>query len=238
MHVDILVIMAHPDDAELSCSGTILSCIDNGLSVGMLDLTKGELGTRGNQVTRQEEAKNSAKLLKVKFRDNLNLKDGFFQINEDSLNALIIKIRQYTPKIIITNSRTDRHPDHENASKFVKKGTFLSGLIKIKSKLNNANQNPWRPTIILYSIQNNFVDPDFVLDVSDYFQTKIKSIECFRSQFYDSESKEPESFISSKGFMAFINARSIDLGHSIGVAHGEGFTCDSKLKIDNLKNIL
>ena len=154
------------------------------------------------------------------------------------MNALIIKIRQYTPKIIITNSRMDRHPDHENASKFVKKGTFLSGLIKIKSKLNNANQNPWRPNIILYSIQNNFVDPDFVLDVSDYFQTKIKSIECFRSQFYDSKSKEPESFISSKGFMEFVNARSIDLGHSIGVAHGEGFTCDSKLKIDNLKNIL
>ena len=149
MHVDILVIMAHPDDAELSCSGTILSSISNGMSVGIIDLTKGELGTRGNEKIRLKEADDSAKVLGVKFRDNLGLRDGFFDSNDKSVLLLIEKIRLHTPNIIITNAKTDRHPDHENASKLVKKASFLSGLIKIKTKINNKNQDLFRPNIIL-----------------------------------------------------------------------------------------
>ena len=238
MHVDILVIMAHPDDAELSCSGTILSSISNGMSVGIIDLTKGELGTRGNEKIRLKEADDSAKVLGVKFRDNLGLRDGFFDSNEKSVLLLIEKIRLHTPNIIITNAKTDRHPDHENASKLVKKASFLSGLIKIKTKINNKNQDLFRPNIILYCIQNNYINPDFIVDISKHFDKKIESIKCFKSQFYNPNSDEAESFISTEEFMDFINARSIEMGHSIGVKHGEGFTSDSKIKIDNLFNII
>ncbi|MEC7878381.1 MAG: bacillithiol biosynthesis deacetylase BshB1 [Bacteroidota bacterium] len=238
MHVDILVIMAHPDDAELSCSGTILSSISNGMSVGIIDLTKGELGTRGNEKIRLKEADDSAKVLGVKFRDNLGLRDGFFDSNEKSVLLLIEKIRLHTPNIIITNAKTDRHPDHEKASKLVKKASFLSGLIKIKTKINNKNQDLFRPNIILYCIQNNYINPDFVVDISKYFDKKIESIKCFKSQFYNPDSDEAESFISTEEFMGFINARSVEMGHSIGVKHGEGFTSDSKIKIDNLFNII
>ena len=238
MHVDILVIMAHPDDAELSCSGTILSSISNGMSVGIIDLTKGELGTRGNEKIRLKEADDSAKVLGVKFRDNLGLRDGFFDSNEKSVLLLIEKIRLHTPNIIITNAKTDRHPDHENTSKLVKKASFLSGLIKIKTKINNKNQDLFRPNIILYCIQNNYINPDFIVDISKYFDKKIESIKCFKSQFYNPNSDEAESFISTEEFMDFINARSIEMGHSIGVKHGEGFTSDSIIKIDNLINII
>ena len=238
MHVDILVIMAHPDDAELSCSGTILSSISNGMSVGIIDLTKGELGTRGNEKIRLKEANASAKVLGVKFRENLGLRDGFFDSNEKSVLSLIEKIRLHTPNIIITNAKTDRHPDHEKASKLVKKASFLSGLIKIKTKINNKNQDLFRPNIILYCIQNNYINPDFIVDISKYFDKKIESIKCFKSQFYNPNSDEAESFISTEEFMDFINARSIEMGHSIGVKHGEGFTSDSKIKIDNLFNII
>ena len=238
MHVDILVIMAHPDDAELSCSGTILSSISNGMSVGIIDLTKGELGTRGNEKIRLKEADDSAKVLGVKFRDNLGLRDGFFDSNEKSVLLLIEKIRLHTPNIIITNAKTDRHPDHEKASKLVKKASFLSGLIKIKTKINNKNQDLFRPNIILYCIQNNYINPDFIVDISKYFDKKLESIKCFKSQFYNPNSDEAESFISTEEFMDFINARSIEMGHSIGVKHGEGFTSDSKIKIDNLFNII
>ena len=238
MHVDILVIMAHPDDAELLCSGTILSSINGGMSVGIIDLTKGELGTRGNEKIRLKEADDSAKVLGVKFRDNLGLRDGFFDSNEKSVLLLIEKIRLHTPNIIITNAKVDRHPDHENASKLVKKASFLSGLIKIKTKINNKNQDLFRPNIILYCIQNNYINPDFVVDISKHFDKKIESIKCFKSQFYNPKSEEDESFISTEGFMNFINARSVEMGHSIGVKHGEGFTSDSKIKIDNLFNII
>ena len=238
MHVDILVIMAHPDDAELLCSGTILSSINGGMSVGIIDLTKGELGTRGNEKIRLKEADDSAKVLGVKFRDNLDLRDGFFNVNEKSILSLIEKIRLHTPNIIITNAKVVRHPDHENASKLVKKASFLSGLIKIKTKINNKDQDSFRPDIILYAIQNNYINPDFVVDISKYFDKKLETIKCFQSQFYNPKSEEDESFISTEGFMNFINARSVEMGHSIGVKHGEGFTSDSKIKIDNLFNII
>ena len=229
--------MAHPDDAELCCSGTILSCIDNGLSVGMIDLTRGELGTRGSGKVRIEEAKNAAKVLGVNFRYNLELRDGFISDDEESIFDVIKVIREFKPKVIITNSKTDRHPDHESAARLVKKACFLSGLIKINTKKDNLDQESWRPKSLLYSIQNNYVEPHFVVDVSKYIDIKINAIKCFKSQFYDPKSEENESFISTKEFMDFIKSRSIEMGHSIGVKHGEGFTSENKLKLTSLDSL-
>ena len=235
--VDLLIIMAHPDDAELCCSGTILSCIDNGLSVGMIDLTRGELGTRGSGKVRIEEANNAAKVLGVNFRHNLELRDGFISDDEESIFEVVKIIREFKPKVIITNSKTDRHPDHESAARLVKKACFLSGLIKISTKKDNLDQESWRPKSLLYSIQNNYVEPHFVVDVSKYIDVKINAIKCFKSQFYDPKSKENESFISTKEFMDFIKSRSIEMGHSIGVKHGEGFTSENKLKLTTLDSL-
>ena len=235
--VDLLIIMAHPDDAELCCSGTILSCIDNGLSIGMIDLTRGELGTRGSGKIRIEEANNAAKLLGVNFRHNLELRDGFISDDEESIFEVVKIIREFKPKVIITNSKTDRHPDHESAARLVKKACFLSGLIKISTKKDNLDQESWRPKSLLYSIQNNYVEPHFVVDVSKYIDVKINAIKCFKSQFYDPKSKENDSFISTKEFMDFIKSRSIEMGHSIGVKHGEGFTSENKLKLTSLDSL-
>ena len=235
--VDLLIIMAHPDDAELCCSGTILSCIDNGLSIGMIDLTRGELGTRGSGKIRIEEAKNAAKVLGVNFRHNLELRDGFISDDEESIFEVVKIIREFKPKVIITNSKTDRHPDHESAARLVKKACFLSGLIKISTKKDNLDQESWRPKSLLYSIQNNYVEPHFVVDVSKYIDVKINAIKCFKSQFYDPKSKENDSFISTKEFMDFIKSRSIEMGHSIGVKHGEGFTSENKLKLTSLDSL-
>lgn len=232
--VDLLIIMAHPDDAELCCSGTILSCIDNGFSVGMIDLTRGELGTRGSGKIRIEEANNAAKVLGVNFRHNLELRDGFISDDKESIFEVVKIIREFKPKVIITNSKTDRHPDHESAARLVKKACFLSGLIKINTKKDNLDQESWRPKSLLYSIQNNYVEPHFVVDVSKYIDIKINAIKCFKSQFYDPKSEENDSFISTKEFMDFIKSRSIEMGHSIGVKHGEGFTSENKLKLTSL----
>ena len=235
--VDLLIIMAHPDDAELCCSGTILSCIDNGFSVGMIDLTRGELGTRGSGKIRIEEANNAAKVLGVNFRHNLELRDGFISDDKESIFEVVKIIREFKPKVIITNSKTDRHPDHESAARLVKKACFLSGLIKINTKKDNLDQESWRPKSLLYSIQNNYVEPHFVVDVSKYIDVKINAINCFKSQFYDPKSEENESFISTKEFMDFIKSRSIEMGHSIGVKHGEGFTSENKLKLTSLDSL-
>ena len=151
---------------------------------------------------------------------------------------IIKKIRKYSPKIIITNSKKDRHPDHENTSKIVKKACFLSGLVKYKTKLNNKNQQPHRPKLILYSIQNDYIEPDIIIDISNFFSKKMESVKCFKSQFYDPESSEPNSFISSLEFLDFVESRSIEMGHKIGTKHGEGFTLDNPISINSLSNII
>ena len=236
--VDILVILAHPDDAELCCAGTLLTSIEEGLRVGMVDLTRGELGTRGTDKIRLEEAANAAKVIGAEFRINLGLRDGFINSDEESLMRVVEQIRKHRPKIVITNSKVDRHPDHEAASRLVKKACFLSGLVKINTSFEGKNQAPWRPKSILYSIQNNYVDPDFVIDITKFYDKKIEAINCFKSQFYDPKSKEPKSFISSKEFMNFINSRAIEMGHSIGSVYGEGFTSENKLQINSLNSII
>ena len=205
------------------------------MSVGIIDLTKGELGTRGSAKIRLKEADDAAKVLGVKFRYNLKLRDGFICDDEESVLKVVEQIREFKPKIIITNSKTDRHPDHESAARLVKKACFLSGLVKI---ITNKNQQPWKPKSLFYSIQSNYVMPDFIIDVSNYFDIKINAINCFKSQFYDPESKETESYISTKEFMSFIKSRSIEMGQAIGVSHGEGFTSENKLKINSLENFI
>ena len=236
--VDILVILAHPDDAELCCAGTLLSSIEDGLKVGMVDLTKGELGTRGSDKIRLEEAADAAKVIGAEFRFNLGLRDGFISSDEESLIKVVEQIREHKPKIIITNSRKDRHPDHEAASRLVKKACFLSGLVKIETNSNGKNQIPWRPKSILYTIQNDYVKPDFVIDITNFYDKKVEAIKCFKSQFYDPESSEPNSFISSLEFLDFIESRSIEMGHKIGAKHGEGFTLDNPISLNTISNII
>lgn len=239
MKLDILIVMAHPDDAELSCSGTIISSVSSGKKVGIIDLTKGEMGTRGNSKIRISEANDSAKLMKIKFRENLGLKDAFFENNEKNKLLLVKKIREYRPKIIITNSFEERHPDHEKASRLVYDASFLSGLEKVSSKYRGKIQKKWKPNFILYSLQDKYIKPDFVIDVSKFYNKKIKAIKCFKSQFYNNNSKESESYISTKNFLDFINSRSIELGHSIGVNHGEGFiSSKSNIGFKDLFSIL
>ena len=176
--------------------------------------------------------------MNVEFRENLGLKDVFFNNNKKNKILLVKKIRKYKPKIIITNAIKDRHPDHEKASKIVYDSCFISGLSKCKTRYNGKNQKKWKPEFILYSIQDKYIEPDFVFDITPFFEKKLKTIKCFKSQFYNSKSIEPESYISSKHFIEFIKSRSIELGHSIGVDYGEGYVTSKKIGISNLSQIL
>jgi len=234
MKLDILVIAAHPDDAELACSGTIAAQIAKGFKVGILDLTKGEMGTRGTPEIRLQEAEESSKILGLSVRENIGFKDIFFK-DDDAHRLEIIKIiRKYKPEIVLANAVTDRHPDHGKGASVASNACFMSGLRKIETSLIGIAQDPWRPKYIYHYIQNNYIKPDFVVDITDYWETKIESIKAFRSQFYDPNNKEPESFISSSEFLDFIEARSREFGHSIMVKYGEGFTVERTLGITDL----
>jgi bacillithiol biosynthesis deacetylase BshB1 len=233
MKTDVLAFGAHPDDIELSAAGTIASLVAQQKKVAIVDLTRGELGTRGSADLRDKEAEASAKLLGVAKRVNLNLGDGFFEINQDSLTAIIQQIRFFQPEIVFANAIRDRHPDHGRGSKIVKRAVFLSGLIKIETTLDGKKQEPWRPKALYHYIQDNFIEPDFVVDVSGYEEIKMKSIACFSSQFYDPRSNEPETSISGPEFMTHIKSRMTQMGRYIHVKSGEGFTADRPLGIAN-----
>jgi bacillithiol biosynthesis deacetylase BshB1 len=227
MNVDILAVGAHPDDVELACSGTLLRHIAHGYSVGLLDLTLGELGTRGDATTRSAEASNAATKLGAAFRQQLNLGDGFFQPTEGALKQVIQQIRNCQPKIILANAPSDRHPDHGRASSLVRQAAFLSGLRRIETvDAQGEPQLPWRPESTYFYIQDNWVNPDFVIDITTYFPSKIELILCFRTQFYDPMSDAPETPISGKDFLAFIEARARDLGRPAGYTFAEGFVTD------------
>jgi N-acetylglucosamine malate deacetylase 1 len=234
MKLDILVIAAHPDDAEISCGGTIAKHIALGKKIGVVDLTRGELGTRGTAEIREEEANDAAKILGLSVRDNLDLKDGFFQDSEESQLRIVTAIRKYQPEIILTNAITDRHPDHGRAAELVYHSTFLSGLVKVETSLKGIKQSAWRPQAVYHFIQSQYLVPDFVVDVSDYWEKKMESLHAFKSQFYDPQSKEPETFISNPGFMKLIEARGHELGYSIGVKYGEGFQTRRHLGVTSL----
>lgn len=224
MKVDILAIGVHPDDVELSCSGTIAKHIAMGKTAGILDLTLGELGTRGNAQLRTKEAMASAKILGVSFRTQLNFKDGFFINDEAHQREVIIQLRKYQPEIVLCNAVSDRHPDHGRAAKLVADACFYAGLSKIETSLDGAPQKAWRPKAVYHYIQDNYIHPDFVIDITSFTEIKRQSIMAFSSQFYDPNSKEPQTPISTKEFMEYLNSKMAMWGRSIGVAYAEGYT--------------
>jgi bacillithiol biosynthesis deacetylase BshB1 len=237
MKLDIIAFGAHPDDVELGCSGTILKEIYLGKTVGIIDLTRGELGTRGSAEIRDQEAANAAKILGVSVRENLNMRDGFF-VNDEKHQLEIIKmIRKYQPEIVLCNAIDDRHIDHGKGSKLVSDACFLSGLLKIETMNDGEIQKPWRPKVVYHYIQWKNIEPDFVVDITGFTDKKIESILAYRSQFYDPNSKEPESPISSKNFLESLNYRSRDLGRLTGVEHAEGFTVERYLVVNSLGDL-
>jgi bacillithiol biosynthesis deacetylase BshB1 len=237
--VDILAIGVHPDDVELGCGGTILKHIDLGFSVGVIDLTQGELGTRGSAKLRLEEAALSAKFMKLKFRDNLGFEDGFVSPDDKAYQMEIVKrIRKHQPNIVLCNAIDDRHPDHPRASSLVSTACFLAGLIKIETESDGSPQKSWRPKQVLHYIQWKPIDPDFVIDVSGYMDQKLEAVMAYSSQFFDPNSKEAQTPISSKQFIDSVTYRAEDLGRLIGVDHAEGFTSDKPIGINRLDVLL
>ena len=235
MKLDILVLAAHPDDAELGCGGTIARHTRRGHKVGIIDFTRGELGTRGTPETRLREAAESAKILGVSMRENLDLKDGFFQNDAQSQLTVIRAIRKYQPRIILANAVYDRHIDHGKGANLAYDASFLSGLIKVETRDDNGNiQKPWRPDAVYHYVQSQFIKPDFVVDISSEWEIKMKAIKAFASQFFNPDSKEPETYISTPGFLKMLEARAVEYGHAIGVTYGEGFTAHRFIGVDNL----
>ncbi|MEB2779982.1 bacillithiol biosynthesis deacetylase BshB1 [Algoriphagus sp. C2-6-M1] len=232
--LDILVFAAHPDDAELGCSGTIASHVAKGHKVGIVDFTEGEMGTRGTSELRLQEAHTSSKILKLSVRENLGFKDVYFQNDEQHQLKLIEMIRKYRPEIVLANAVSDRHPDHGKGAELASTACFMSGLRKIETHLEAVQQEAWRPKFVYHYIQNNYIEPDFVMDITPFWQTKLDSILAFQSQFYNPSSEEPVSFISDPDFLPFIEARAREFGHKILAKYGEGFTVERKLGTDNL----
>ncbi len=238
MKLDILVFGAHPDDAELGAGGTIAKEVANGKKVGIIDLTRGELGTRGSAVIRDAEAKAAAEVLNVSIRENLGFKDGFF-VNDESHQLEIVKmIRKYRPKIVLCNAIEDRHIDHSKGSKLVSDACFLSGLLKIETSLDGIPQNHWRPLLVYHYIQWKNIAPDFVVDITGYIDKKEAAILAYSSQFHDPNSKEPETPISSKTFIESVNYRARDMGRLIGKEYAEGFTVERLIAVDSLDRLI
>ena len=235
--LDLLAFGAHPDDVELGCGGTLAKEISNGKKVGIIDLTAGELGTRGSAEVRTLEANKASKILGLKTRENLNFKDGFFKNNENHQIKVIQVIRKYQPEIILCNALDDRHIDHPKASKLVSDSSFLSGLVKIDTSLNGEKQQPWRPKSVYHYIQWKNLSPDFVVDVSGFMEKKISAINAYKSQFYNPESNEPETLISKKNFIDNVINRSSDLGRLIGVDYAEGFNTQRLLGVSSLNDL-
>ena len=238
MKVDVLAIGAHPDDVELGCGGTIAKLISEGKKVAILDLTQGELGTRGTNETRAIEAKNAGEILGISARENLKMKDGFLVNSEEYQLRIIKTIRTYQPEIVFCNAVDDRHPDHAKAAKLASDACFLSGLIKIETEESGKKQEKWRPKQVFHYIQWKNLEPDFVIDISGFLDKKIESCLAYKTQFYDPTSTEPTTPISSKSFLNSITYRAQDLGRLAGVEHAEGFTTEKTLALKNFEGII
>lgn len=239
MKLDILAIGVHPDDVELGCSGTIINEIKAGKKVGIIDLTQGELGTRGTIETRYKEAANAASILGVHLRENLKMRDGFFTNDEAHQLKLIQSIRKYQPSIILANALEDRHPDHGRAGKLIAESCFLSGLAKIIT--NNEENKPqarWRPSYILHYIQDRYHEPDLIIDITDVFAQRMKSIEAYGTQFFNGDSDGEQTYISSPEFYESVVARARMMGKRIGVKYAEGFTTEKKIGISRLDTLI
>jgi N-acetylglucosamine malate deacetylase 1 len=237
MKLDILAIGVHPDDVELGCSGTLINEIKRGKKAGIIDLTQGELGTRGTIETRYEEASNAAMIMGVSIRENLKMRDGFFRNDEEHQLKLITAIRKYQPNIVLGNVLNDRHPDHGRAGHLIADACFLSGLAKLETKDENGNaQQRWRPSYILHYLQDWYHEPDLIIDITDVFEQRMKSIEAYTTQFYTSgdTGSGPQTYISTPDFRESVIARARQLGKRIGVKYAEGFTCEKNIGIRNL----
>ncbi|MBI1222025.1 MAG: bacillithiol biosynthesis deacetylase BshB1 [Bacteroidetes bacterium] len=236
MKLDILAFAAHPDDVELACSGTLMRQKDLGQRIGVVDLTRGQLGTRGTVETREQEAKEASRLMHLDVRENLGMEDGFFQNDPAHQLKVIEAIRAYRPKVVLCNAVSDRHIDHGKASALVSDACFLSGLRKIETSRDGKSQEAWRPKAVYHYIQDRFIQPDLVVDITAYFDRKMEVIQAYKTQFYqgDKMDKMPETPISSKDFFDFLEARCREFGRPIGATYGEGFTVERVPGVDDL----
>lgn len=237
MKLDILAFGAHPDDVELGCSGTIAKEVSLGKTVGIIDLTRGELGTRGSVPIRDVEAKKAAEILGISVRENLSMRDGFFVNDEQHQLEIIKRIRKYRPEIVICNAIEDRHIDHGKGSKLVSDACFLSGLRKIETVHDGISQEAWRPKVVYHYIQWKNIEPDFVVDISEFIDKKTAAIMAYSSQFYSENSNEPVTPIATKNFLESIHYRSQDLGRIVGVEYAEGFTVERYLAVNSLADL-
>ncbi len=233
-HVDILCITAHPDDVEISMAGTVIRQVELGHSVGLVELTAGELGTRGTPEVRRQEAEAGMKVLGARFRYQLGLPDGFFRADRESLLKVIASIRAHRPRLVLTNALQDRHPDHGRAASLVAEACFLSGLRRIHTEHDQVPQEEHRPAMVLHCVQDHWHDPDVIVDVSAQWEKKLEALMCFKSQFFDPESSEPSSPIANPDFMPFLEGRSRQMGRLVHARHGEGFTCARPLGLEDL----
>lgn len=238
MKLDILAVGSHPDDVELSCSGTIAKEVDRGKKVGILDLTRGELGTRGTAEIRDKEAKAAAEILGVSVRENLEFSDAFFENNKSHKLEVVKMIRKYRPEIVLCNAVEDRHIDHGKGARLVSEACFLSGLRKIETVLDGEKQEAWRPKHVFHYIQWKNLKPDFVVDISGYIDKKLESVLAYSSQFYDENSKEPETPISSSNFLDSITYRARDMGRLINTEHAEGFNVERMVAVDSVFDLI
>jgi bacillithiol biosynthesis deacetylase BshB1 len=236
--LDILAFGVHPDDVELGCSGTILASVAEGKKVGIVDLTQGELGTRGSAEIRREEASEAAKVLQATVRVNLEMADGFFQNDEKHQRKVIEVIRKYRPEIVLCNALEDRHPDHGRSAQLVEDAAFLSGLRKIETLVAGKVQEAWRPKYIFHYLQDRFLQPDFVFDISDFFDKKLESVLCYKTQFFNPDLNEPQTYISSPAFFESIKARSMMLGKRIGVQYAEGYITKKMIGVNTFNSFI
>jgi bacillithiol biosynthesis deacetylase BshB1 len=238
MKLDILAFAAHPDDVELSCSGTLMKHIAAGKKVGIIDITRGELGSRGSHKTRSEEAVLASKILGIHVRKNLEMADGFFEVNEVNKRLIIEQIRRYQPTIVLANAIEDRHPDHGRASKLVSDACFLSGLSRVETIYEGQIQEAHRPKAVYHYIQDRYIKPDFVVDVTGYQDRIFESIKAYKTQFYDPDSTEPQTPISGEEFFDFIKGRMLQFGRPIGALYAEGFTVERPAGVNDLFDLI
>jgi bacillithiol biosynthesis deacetylase BshB1 len=238
MKVDILAFAAHPDDIEIACGGTILKSINEGKTVAIVDLTQGELGTRGTIETRYEEAAEASKILGISERINLKLRDGFFEHNEEAVKLIMEQIRYFQPEIVLANSITDRHPDHGRASKLVSEACFYAGLRKIETFFDGKTQEPHRPKAVYHYIQDRHIEPDFVVDITPFFEQRMRALMAYKTQFFNPNSTEPKTPISGEDFKEFLIARMREFGRPIGATYAEGFTVERYLGVNSLFDLV
>lgn len=238
MKLDILAFGVHPDDVELGCAGTIMAAIDQGKKVGIVDLTRGELGTRGTPTTRTHEAAAAAKIMGVDVRENLDMADGFFINDEAHQRKIIALIRKYQPDVILANAPEDRHPDHGRSAKLVSDAAFLSGLRKIETIHEGVTQNAWRPAYTFHYIQDRFIQPSFVIDITAYMERKMEAVLAYGTQFTSADTSEPQTYISSPQFLETVKARALMLGKRIGVGYAEGYITEKIIGFSNFDAII